>query len=228
MSVMLLSILITLTIAFTFLTNESNYIYHKVGVYLSYGVVFIVLAILDNAYVTKSRYKNVNLYKSVPILLLCLTLISTLGAISTSDKLSKEGSTITYNMKELIEDNQLQMRISSYNFLTPYVLSANYLGVLGNFHWISKAPNDIKLETRLSNELRLICFEGDPNCNPLTTKIEDPELEKFGLVQYQSPITTSEFAALPILKRYQINFEVFGMKPTVIPKKFLGGNPYLN
>jgi hypothetical protein len=225
---MLLSLLITLGITFTFLTKDSNYIYHKVGVYLSYGVVFVVLAILDSSYVVKSRYKKMNLYKSVPILLLCLTLTSTFGAISTSVKLSTQGSTITYNMKELIEDRQLQMRISSYNYLTPYVLSANYLGVLGNFYWISKAPNDIKLATRISNELRLICYEGDPNCNPKTAKIADPELEKFGLVQYQSPITTSDFAALSILKRYEINFEVFGMKPTVIPKKFLGGNPYLN
>jgi hypothetical protein len=162
------------------------------------------------------------------VLLVVILSSSVFGAVSVSSKLSTEGSTISNEMKELISSKELQTRLSQYNYLTPYVLSANYLGVLGEIYWISKSPNDMNLETRMTRELRLICYLGDPNCKPSSAKISDPDLERFGLIQYAAPITTEEFSALSISDRYKFNFNVFGMKPIPIPGKFIGGNPYLN
>jgi hypothetical protein len=208
-------------------SSDSNYIYHKVGVYFASGVIISLIFVLESIY--DSRLKNrLQLSKFIPALLVVILSSSVVGAVSVSNKLSTQGSTISNEMKELIGNKELQTRLSQYNFLTPYVLSANYLGVLGEIYWISKSPNDVNLETRMTRELRLICYLGDPNCKPSSTKISDPDLERFGLVQYAAPITTEEFSALSISDRYEFNFNVFGMKPIPIPDKFMGGNPYLN
>jgi len=208
-------------------SSDSNYIYHKVGVYLASGVIISLMFVLETIY--DSKFKNcLQLSKFIPAILVVILSSSVVGAVIVSNKLSTQGSTISNEMKELIGNKELQTRLAQYNFLTPYVLSANYLGVLGEIYWISKSPNDMNLETRMTRELRLICYLGDPNCKPSSTKISDPDLERFGLIQYAAPITTEEFSALSISERYEFNFNVFGMKPIPIPDEFMGGNPYLN
>jgi hypothetical protein len=88
--------------------------------------------------------------------------------------------------------------------------------------------NDIKLDSRESKEMRLICYSVDTNCKPATKRISDPELEKFGFIQYESPISSLEFSKLSPRDRYRVNFEVFGIAPQEIPERFIGGNPYYN
>ncbi len=150
------------------------------------------------------------------------------SSLSATSNLSKQGTTIPYEFSTMIENRELQERITKFNYLTPYILSANFLGVLADTHWISKAPNDIKLDTRINNELRLICFSKDPNCKPNSNRIVDLELESYGLFQYESPITSRDFAKLSPLDRYRVSFEVFGIPPQEIPERFVGGNPYYN
>lgn len=228
-SKILLSLSLTLILGFVasrFLA-DSNYIYHKIGVYLA--PAFVVFSLLKVEEITKSQKKQNLSTKLILVnsLLVLFTLNSIISASATSTAVSKQGSTISNEMKNLIGSEKLQERLSEYNYLAPYVLSGNYLGVIGNVHWISKSPNDIDLGTRASYQLRLICYKGDPNCNPSTKAIEDPELEAFGLVQFESPISSTEFSNLSIKERYSINFRVFGMPEIVVPEKFLGGNPYL-
>ena len=222
------SVILLLAFVTSIQTSDSNYIYHKVGVYLAYGVVISLIFILESVYNSRLKYWGIELSKVIPVLLAVIMLTSLVGGVSVSSKLSTQGSTISGELKELIENKELQQRLASYNYLTPYVLSANYLGVLGEIYWISKSPNDINLDTRINRELRLICYLGDPNCEPSTEKISDPDLERFGLIQYAAPITSEQFAGLSTPERYEFNFNVFGMKPIPIPEKFMGGNPYLN
>jgi hypothetical protein len=98
--------------------------------------------------------------------------------------------------------------------------------VLGASYWISKAPNDFDLSERKNNQLRLLCFIGDTGCNPITKKIPDSFLESYGIVQFESPLSTEQFMKMTIDEKYKYNFEVFGMEPLLIPDKFKGGNPY--
>lgn len=228
-ALVIVSALVILLLAFvtSIQTSDSNYIYHKVGVYLAYGVIISLIFILESVYDSRSKYEGIQLSKVISVLLAVIVVSSLVGGVSVSNKLSTQGSTISGEMKELIENKELQQRLASYNYLTPYVLSANYLGVLGEIYWVSKSPNDMNLETRMDRELRLICYSGDPNCKPSTEKISDPELEHFGLIQYAAPITSEQFSGLSTPKRYEYNFNVFGMKPIPIPEKFMGGNPYL-
>jgi hypothetical protein len=151
-----------------------------------------------------------------------------LSSFSATNSLSTQGTTIPYEFANLIENKDLQERVSEYNYLTPYILSANFLGVIANVHWVSKAPNDIKLDSRQSKEMRLICYSVDTNCKPTTSRISDPELEKFGFIQFESPISTEEFSKLSPRDRYKFNFEVFGTAAQEIPERFIGGNPYYN
>jgi len=222
------SVILLLAFLISIQSSDSNYIYHKVGVYLSCGVVISLISILESDYNSRMKYRRFEISKVIPVFLAVITAFSLVGAVSVSNKLSTQGSTISSEMKELIENKELQKRLASYNFLTPYVLSANYLGVLAEIHWISKPPNDMNLANRMDRELRLICYLGDPNCEPSTEKIPDPDVERFGLIQYASPITSEQFAGLSTPERYEFNFNVFGMKPITIPEKFMGGNPYLN
>lgn len=228
-SLVLVSGFLTLLIGFmvsSFVSNN-NYIYHKVGVYLAPGILIFIFGKVLDLCKLKINIGNFNFQSiSFPILI-SLTLISTINSIHISTRLEDQGSTISYEMKQLLDSAELQARLSNYNYLAPYVLSGNYLGVLANIHWVSKSPNDLDLKNRAFKELRLICFEGDPNCKPTTAQISDPAIEKFGLIQYESPLSSFEFKGLDVRSRYKINFKVFGMKEMVIPEKFLGGNPYL-
>lgn len=208
--------------------SESNYIYHKIGVYLAPGIVFFILGKLLIKQDSRTKIGSIKNHKSSHLIITVLTFVAVISAVDTSTKLEKQGSTIANETSGLLDDKEVQIKLSSFNYLAPYVLSGNYLGVMADVHWVSKSPNDIDLRGRMGNEMRLICYQGDPNCKPTTTMIPDPEIEKFGLLQFASPISTLEFSELDISARYRVNFEVFGMKEFPIPQKFLGGNPYLN
>ena len=216
---------------------QTNYIYNKVSIYVT---PLIIILWLTSFKLPNQKTSN-NSKKKIPtstdhqvskigfaLSLLIVTSIPMASSFSSTKSLSTQGTTIPYDFAVLIDNEEVQKRIAEYNYLTPYILSANFLGVIGNFHWVSKAPNDIKLDARESNEMRLICYSVDTNCKPSTKKISDPELEEFGFIQYESPISSIEFSKLTPRERYRVNFEVFGMAPQEIPERFIGGNPYYN
>jgi hypothetical protein len=130
-------------------------------------------------------------------------------------------------MTEILSNEEAQTELTKYNYLTTYRALSNVLGFVGDVHWVSKAPNDQRLETRLGNEMRLICFAGDGACLPKTQEIRVPSLNKYGLRVFQSPITTAQFAALPPLERYYAAMDAIGQARFEIPERFIGGNPLL-
>jgi hypothetical protein len=98
---------------------------------------------------------------------------------------------------------------------------------VGDVHWVSKAPNDQRLDSRLNNEMRIICFAADTVCVPKTPEIQVPSLNKFGFRVFQSPITTQQFAALAPRERYYAAMDAVGQARFEVPERFIGGNPLL-
>ena len=216
---------------------QTNYIYNKVSIYVTPLIIILWLTsfkLPNQKAPNKSNKKNLastdrQVSKIGFVLsLLIVTSIPMASSFSATKSLSTQGTVIPYDFKFLIENKEVQDQISKYNYLTPYILSANFLGVMGNFHWVSKAPNDIDVRFRLDREMRLVCFVSDTTCKPNTPRISNSEIEKFGLIQYVSPISTRSFAKLSPRERFEINFLVFGMEPQEIPERFIGGNPYYN
>ncbi len=196
----------------------------KVSVYVSY-IVFITFAYS----LFPSKIKSIKAStRSVGITLTVFAMGVFATSASATSELSKTGTIIPYEFKPLFQNEKIQNELEKYNYLTTYIPGANFLGVFGNVHWISKAPNDQILGDRMNAELRLICFSADTNCKPTTPRISSPELEKYGLIVFESPITTKEFIALDVRQRYNTNFTVFGIEPQIIPERFIGGNPYYN
>ena len=216
---------------------KTNYIYNKVSIYVTPLILILWLSSFNVPHgeekpglkTKKSSSGGRQLPKvTFALSLLILTSIPMASSVSATKTLSAQGTTIPYEFAPMLENGNLQKRLATYNYLTPYILSANFLGVIGNVHWVSKAPNDIKLESRESNEMRLICYSVDTNCKPTTKRISDPELEKYALIQYESPVSSKDFSRLSPRDRYRVNFEVFGIPPQTIPERFIGGNPYYN
>jgi hypothetical protein len=216
---------------------QTNYIYNKVAIYVTPLIIILWLTSFkspgqkSSSNTTSKNSKSTEKQVSkigFALSLFAVTSIPMLSSFSATNSLSTQGTTIPYEFANLIENKDLQERISEYNYLTPYILSANFLGVIANVHWVSKAPNDIKLDSRQLKEMRLICYSVDTNCKPTTRRISDPELEKFGFIQFESPISTEEFSKLSPRDRYKFNFEVFGTAAQEIPERFIGGNPYYN
>ena len=104
---------------------------------------------------------------------------------------------------------------------------SNALGFVGDTYWIAKAPNDILLDTRMNNELRVICFVGDAACAPKSPEITGNVLNKYSFKVYQSPITTAQFAALKPLDRFYAAMDAVGQPRFEVPDRFVGGNPLL-
>jgi hypothetical protein len=216
---------------------QTNYIYNKVSIYVTPLIIILWLTsfkfpsqkLLSNSTNRKSSSTDRHISKiGFALSLLVVTSVPMFSSFSATNSLSSQGTTIPYDFGNLIDNEDVQKRVTNYNYLTPYILSANFLGVIANVHWVSKAPNDIKLDSRESKEMRLICYSVDTNCKPATKRISDPELEKFGFIQYESPISSLEFSKLSPRDRYRVNFEVFGIAPQEIPERFIGGNPYYN
>ncbi len=216
---------------------QTNYIYNKVAIYVTPLIIILWLTSFKSpgqkSSSNSTNKNNRSTEKQVSkvafaLSLFVVTSIPMFSSFSATNSLSTQGTTIPYEFANLIENKELQERISEYNYLTPYILSANFLGVIANVHWVSKAPNDIKLDSRELKEMRLICYSVDTNCKPTTRRISDPELEKYGFIQFESPISTEEFSKLTPRDRYKLNFEVFGTPAQEIPERFIGGNPYYN
>jgi hypothetical protein len=205
----------------------TNYIYLKVSTYVVPMAVIALFALLDHSF-----NKSANLTKAKrPYYLILPSLIAgfvLFSGVSASNGLIKGGVSLPYGFKPLLQNADLQNELKDYNYLTPYLISANVLGVLGDVHWVSKAPNDLILVNRLDLELRLICFNIDTTCTPQTKRISSPRLESYGLKVFESPLTTREFNSLTPKERFDANFTAFGQAPQVIPSRFIGGNPYYN
>ena len=99
--------------------------------------------------------------------------------------------------------------------------------MLGDVHWVGKAPNDQLLGDRLDLEMRIICLVQDKVCNPPGGEIQGSALNKYGYRVFNSVVTTSQFAALSARERYQASFEAVGQPAFVVPERFIGGNPLL-
>jgi hypothetical protein len=214
---------------------HTPYIYSKISVYVAPIVVIAFIAILQAPKQTGSKKssnkqgkvgKNSSLgYQSVLISLAIITAASSFNATANN---AKQSGVIPYSFAALMQDEQAQEILSKNNYLVTYIADANYLGIFADVHWISKAPNDMILKDRLDAPLRVLCYSYDGNCKPATPRISDPVLEKYGLIQYESPFTTREFAALTPRDRFTANFNATGQAPFEIPERFIGGNPYYN
>ena len=216
---------------------QTSYIYQKVSIYVAPLLLILWMTSFRSPNV-KSQVNGSKMDKSINTrrisrigylsALSFFTSIAMLSSFSATSNTAKIGTSIPYEFSTLLKNKNIQERIREYNYLTPYIISANFLGVVADVHWVSKAPNDIKLDSRVNNEMRLMCFSNDTNCKPNTKRIVDLELESYGLLQFESPISSIEFSKLPPRERYRVNFEVFGIAPQAIPERFIGGNPYYN
>lgn len=155
-------------------------------------------------------------------------LVAALSANSANSALYRKAEfSMPSKQLEIYNDAEAQSELVNYNYLTSYRAISNLLGVLGNVHWISKAPNDQRLETRLDKELRVLCFAADNVCNGPGGEIAVPALNKYGMRVFRSTVTTAEFAALTPRDRFYKAMEVVGQPRFEVPERFIGGNPLL-
>ena len=225
-SALLLSSLTILSIGFlvSFFGREStNYIYIKIGAYLAPFILIGFFALLSKLEIAnRSSRKTLN---GTKILVAFSTIIVLSGSVA-SYSINKSSFLIVNAYKDLVSNSSMQSYLSSFNYLMPYKPEYNFLTVFGAEYWISKAPNDMILDSRMGNQLRLICYTTDQDCKPKTAPIQNKKLQNFGIQEYESPISMEDFKEASILDRYNIGTDVFGMQRLVIPTKFLGGNPY--
>jgi len=204
--------------------NQSDYIYNKISTYAAPFLAFSILIILF-------YFSQEKKFKSISIAL--ITIISSvvlINSIYVENKFSSSNDTIikvpnTY--RNLLNDKKLYNYLDSNNYIMPYKPAYSFAGLFGVNYWISKAPNDMNLNSRINNPLRLLCFKGDNVCNPKSEPIQNPELEKYGIIEFQSQLTTLEYSKLSIIERYNYATDSFGQPRINIPEKYLGGNPYL-
>lgn len=201
--------------------QKSSYIYEKVSLYLAPLVVTAIFVLLNN----QSSRGNLNPRKQIIVMLSTIALMSGIHFQETYFR-NIQTTIIPNALGNIISDTEIQKEFEKFNYLMPYKPEYNYMGLLGASYWISKAPNDFILRDRKDNQLRLLCFGLDSGCKPNTKKIPNEKLDFYGIFQYESPITTSEFSSLSIDEKYNTNFDVFGMVREIVPEKFKGGNPY--
>jgi hypothetical protein len=199
--------------------GRSDYIYSKVALYMAPFVIISLIFVLINSSTAKVS-------KSILYTLLAITTVSSISSINTFSK-NPEVTIVPYEYSDVLKNNDIRQYLLSINYLMPYKPSYGFAGLFGAEYWVSKAPNDMNLNSRLSNELRLFCFQGDPSCEPPTEPIANPLLQKYGMLEFKSKLTTEEFYKLSIVEKYNYNFDSFGIAREVVPQKFIGGNPYL-
>lgn len=204
--------------------NQSDYIYNKIS---TYAAPFLVLSILGILFYNSQEKK----YKFISIgLIIIISSIVLLNSIYIENKFSGDNDAIIKvpNVyKNLLNNKKLYNYLDSNNYIMPYKPAYSFAGLFGVNYWISKAPNDMNLENRINRPLRLLCFKGDNVCNPKTQLIQNPELEKYGIIEFRSILTTLEYSKLSIIDRYNYATDSFGQPRINIPEKYLGGNPYL-
>ena len=199
--------------------GRSDYIYSKVSLYMAPFVIISLILVLLKSSATK-------ISKSILYTLLIITVVSSISSENTFSK-NPEVTIVPYEYSDVLKNNEIKQYLLSNNYLMPYKPSYSFAGLFGAEYWISKAPNDMNLNSRLSNELRLFCFQGDPNCKPPTEPIANSLLQKYGMLEFKSKLTTEEFHKLSVAEKFNYNFDSFGMDRQVVPQKFMGGNPYL-
>ena len=225
-SVLLLSSLVVLLIGFFIsdLGREStNYIYIKIGAYLSPFILIGFFALISKLEIAKKPPRKTPIVSKIMVTFTAVIVLS--GSVA-SISINKTSFLIVNGYKNLVSDKVLQSYLESFNYIMPYKPEYNFLTVFGAEYWISKAPNDMNLVSRMDNTLRLICYTTDQDCKPSSPAIENAELQNFGIQEYESPISMQEFTQASIIDRYNMSTDVFGMERLVIPAKFLGGNPY--
>jgi hypothetical protein len=209
---------------------SSNYSYVKVATYV--GPLFILIIgerMSQNLKVKRAKNsKNDTPYwlRMVTPVFFVVIMVGSVVAVN-SGLMKQQEFSYPSEMTAILNDEAAQAELSNYNYLTTYRALSNVLGFIGDTHWVGKAPNDILLETRMNNEMRIICFVGDTACAPKTPEITGNILNKYSLRIYQSPITTAEYAALKPLDRFYADMDAVGQPRFDVPERFIGGNPLL-
>jgi hypothetical protein len=199
----------------------------KVSTYLTPLLLLILFTRWNQTVSQRNRHKGARIIKTkltTPAILVA-SIFAT--ATITSGSLYQTAEYVVPAAQfNVYKDEQAQRELNEYNYIATYRPISNLLGVLGNVHWISKAPNDFDLRTRLDKELRLICFAGDPACKPSTPEIVSA-LNPYGIRVFQAPLTTQEFINLEIIERYYAAADAMGQERFEVPERYLGGNPLL-
>jgi hypothetical protein len=220
-SIVIIAIGLTLSIHSN---NSSDYIYNKITNYVAPFLIFSILVLISLRF--NGKMKN---YVAKSLLVLVpLTVVSSALLFENKFYKSTEVIIIPASYSNLLTNDDLQEYLRSHNYLQPYMAAYNFSGLFGAEYWVSKPPNDMKLDSRITNDLRIFCFTGDKSCNPKTERIIKTELEEFGIFEYKSSLSISDFQKLLVLERYNYSFDSVGMGRSEIPLKFMGGNPYLN
>jgi hypothetical protein len=149
-----------------------DYIYSKVCLYMA---PFIIIPLILVLYNSTSRKK---LKQSVICALLTINLASALLNEHNFSK-TQEVVIVPNEYSIVLQNKEIKQYLLEHNYLMPYKPSYNFAALFGAEYWISKSPNDMKLNSRLSKELRLFCFKGDPGCNPTTEPISYSFLQLF-------------------------------------------------
>jgi hypothetical protein len=132
----------------------------------------------------------------------------------------------------LLKNTEIQEYFKESNYILPYKPAYNFAGIFGIHYWISKAPNDMNyiIDSRIDRPLKLFCFVGENICKPKKSKIINDKtayLEKYGIQEFESTLTTREYLSLSIIDRFNYAFDEMGTVRQTIPERFIGGNPYL-
>ena len=204
-----------------------NYAYVKFSTYLT-PLLILVLALRWSDLVSVARKKQKISSKWYGLTIPSIFTLAVLGsALPASGSMYQNAEyVVPQEQFSIYKDRDAQYELANFNYLTTYRPINNFLGALGNVHWVSKAPNDLDLSTRMVNEMRIICFASDVACKPNSLEIASA-LNKYGLRVFQSPITTAQFVDLPIIDRYNAATDAVGQERLQIPERFIGGNPLL-
>ena len=209
---------------------RSNYSFVKVSTYMSPMLIMIIsekFAIKSGNRTSKYKLSTLRGWYGMATPL-SFVLLAALTANSANASLYRKAEfSMPSKQLEILTDKEAQAELENFNYLTTYRAISNLLGVIGNTHWISKAPNDQRLETRLDKELRVLCFAADTACTGPGGEISVPALNKYGMKVFKSPITTEQFNALSPKDRFYAAMDAVGQPRFEVPERFIGGNPLL-
>jgi hypothetical protein len=208
--------------------NSSDYVYNKITTFLAPFILISFLLLLS----IKSEKKFKQLEISTIWLLSLVIFISAISVENSYSKGRDYATIIPHQYSELLKNSEIQKYFQESNYVLPYKPAYNFVGLFGVHYWVSKAPNDMdyNIDSRLDKPLKLFCFTGENICNPRGKKIlgsSTTYLERFGIVEFESTLSTRDYFSLPIIDRYNYAFDEMGTERQTIPEKYIGGNPYL-
>lgn len=208
----------------------SNYSFVKVATYLSPILIMVLGYFFDTREINKDGRKSKVKKSDWPgvATMSALSMVIFASAVVTNNELIKTASYTTgANQFRILTDGPAQKELTSYNYLATYTASTSLIGTYGDFHWVSKAPNDQNLSKILDIPLRVICLGVDLTCKPPGKEILPSALNVYGYRVYETGISTRDFNALSARDRYTATFKETGQTPVQIPERFIGGNPLL-